>query len=339
MHVQDLPVPIPDPTDCLVRVGSVGLCGSDAHIVSGHTETGHLPITIGHEIAGTVLTAPGGSELQPGDAVFVNPILGCEQCRACARGETNLCPRRRMMGIQVDGGLTQVLTAPARNLTRLPEGADLLAAPLIESAGTAHHALRVAAVSPADVVVVIGLGGLGMQVLRLALGRGARVVGLDLDPVSRQRALEAGATAAVDPTDPETRDALDSLDAGDGCDAVVDCVGFPSTTEAALDLLRPGGRCVVVGIGATAPRLPPPGVFVRRSLTLSAVYAYSAADIAAVVDAVADGTLELGPSVTRVVDLDSVNEAIADIEQRRGSPLRIMVDPWAGTPHSWSCSS
>ncbi|GAA4821163.1 zinc-binding dehydrogenase [Nocardioides caeni] len=336
LTLEELAAPTRGSGECLVRVGSVGLCGSDAHIVSGHTPTGHLPITLGHEIAGTVVESSAGAHVAVGDRVFVNPILGCGTCRACADQETNLCPRRRMLGIQVDGGLTQLLAVPVGNVVPLPPGTDLLSAALIESAGTAHHALRVAAVRADDLVVVVGVGGLGMQVLRLARSRGARVLALDLDPASRERAQEAGAAAALDPSTEDVAAQLAALGAGDGCDVVIDCVGAAATTEGALDLLRPGGRCVVIGIGVDAPRLPPPGVFVRRSLTLSAVYAYSAADIAAVVRATGDGTLPLRPSVSRVVGLDEVEDALADLEARRGSPVRIVVDPWLGTSHSWS---
>ncbi len=335
-RIEERDAPVPGAAECLVRVGAVGLCGSDAHIVSGHTPTGHVPMTLGHEIAGTVLAAPVGAPVGPGDAVFVNPILGCGRCRACADQETNLCPRRRMLGIQVDGGLTQLLAVPAENLVALPPGADLLSAPLIESAGTAHHALRAGRAGPSDTVVVFGAGGLGMQVLRLARARGARVVALDLDPLARERAVAAGAVAGLDPTAQDVAALLADLDAPDGCDVVVDCVGAPSTVESGLALLRPGGRCVVVGIGVDPPALPPPGQFVRRSLTLSAVYAYSGADIAAVVAAVGDGTLPLRPSVSRVVGLDDVEAALADLKTRQGSPVRIVVDPWLGTPHSWS---
>lgn len=319
-------------------VRSVGLCGSDTHIVSGHTPTGHLPITLGHEIAGTVVETFDDAGASVGDHVFVNPILGCGTCRACADEETNLCPRRRMLGIQVDGGLTQLLTVPVGNVVPLPPTTDLLSAALIESAGTAHHALRVANVRAGDLVVVVGVGGLGMQVLRLARALDARVVALDLDPTSRDRALEAGAAAALDPSRHDVPAALVAAGAADGCDVVVDCVGAPRTIEAGLDLLRPGGRCVVIGIGVDAPQLPPPGAFVRRSLTLSAVYAYSTADIAAVVRATGDGTLALRPSVSRVVGLDDVESALSDLEARRGSPVRIVVDPWLGTSHSWSAT-
>lgn len=336
LEVATMPVPEPSAGSCLVRVGAVGLCGSDAHILSGHTATGRQPITLGHELAGTVAEGHGDDTHAAGSRVFVNPIIGCGSCAACERRESNLCPRRAMLGIHLDGGLAQYVSVPRANLLSLPAGLDPLSAPLIESAGTAHHALRAGRVSTQDVVVVVGVGGLGMQVLRMAQARGAIVVAIDLDPVSRNRAVAAGAACALDPTTDDLSAALTDLGRPDGADVAVDCVGSTRTVLGAVEQLRHGGRCVLIGIGDQALALPPPGVFVRRSWSLSAVYAYSQADLLAVVDHVARGELDLRASVSRVVDLSGTEGALRDLQTRTASPLRVIVDPWFGTEYAWS---
>ncbi|HEX3955636.1 MAG TPA: alcohol dehydrogenase catalytic domain-containing protein [Trebonia sp.] len=219
LEITSLARPRPGPGEALVRVRAVGLCGSDVHITEGHTPTAFTPITLGHEIAGVVEAVGDGAAQQvaAGDHVFVNPMVGCLACRFCRAGEVNFCSRRKILGIQLDGALAEYVVAPVVNLTVMPEHVGFPETALIESAGTANHAVRALQAAPGDVVAVIGAGGLGMQAVRLAAARGAQVVSVDTDPVARQRCLDAGALAALDPASPGAVDqVLDAAQRPDG---------------------------------------------------------------------------------------------------------------------------
>jgi D-arabinose 1-dehydrogenase-like Zn-dependent alcohol dehydrogenase len=330
LEITSLARPRPGPGEALVRVRAVGLCGSDVHITEGHTPTAFTPITLGHEIAGVVEAVGDGAAQQvaAGDHVFVNPMVGCLACRFCRAGEVNFCSRRKILGIQLDGALAEYVVAPVVNLTVMPEHVGFPETALIESAGTANHAVRALQAAPGDVVAVIGAGGLGMQAVRLAAARGAQVVSVDTDPVARQRCLDAGALAALDPASPGAVDqVLDAAQRPDGLDGVVDCVGIGTTFTMALRILRINGCCAVVGIGTDPLRLTAPAHYVRRALRVSGIYGYTAADVSEVAARLVDGSLDLSASISAVVPLDEVNAGIRMFADRQNSPVRVVVEP------------
>lgn len=147
-----------------------------------------------------------------------------------------------------------------------------------------------------------------MQAVRLAVARGAQVVAVNTDPVARQRCLDAGALAALDPASPGTvEQVLDAAQRPDGLDGVVDCVGIGKTFTTALRMLRVNGHCAVVGIEPLM--LTTPAHFMRRALRVSGIYGYTAADIAEVAAKVADGSLDLRASISAVMPLDEVTKA------------------------------
>jgi threonine dehydrogenase-like Zn-dependent dehydrogenase len=218
--------------------------------------------------------------------------------------------------------------APAENLTVMPGTLGFPEIALIESAGTSNHAVRALGVAAGDVVCVIGTGGLGMQALRIAIARGATVYAIDADPAARQRSLDAGAAAVFDPaTDGLVAAVLAAAGAPDGIDGVIDCVGIQPTFTTALELLHLNGHVAVVGIGAKPLELTPPAHFMRRALRVSGIYGYTNADIAEVAARLVDGSLDLRASVSAILPLDEVNEAIRLFADRTNSPVRVVVEP------------
>jgi threonine dehydrogenase-like Zn-dependent dehydrogenase len=217
------------------------------------------------------------------------------------------------------------MVAPTRNLTVVPKSIPFAEVALVESAGTANRAIRLLDVGPGTYVLVIGVGGLGMQAVRLALAKGAKVVTVDKDPLARDRSLEAGAVASFAPGG-DLGAKLDGATNGAGFYGAVDCVGAPTTISVALETLKQGGGCAIVGIGSVAAILTPPAHFVRRGLRIFGVYGYSDFDIAQVIERVGDGSLDLAPSVSHLVGLADVNEGIRRFASRENSPTRVVVE-------------
>lgn len=324
----EVDAPVPGPGEALVRVRAVGLCGSDLHILEGHTPTASTPLTLGHEIAGSLErltgTAPRASE---GDRVFVNPMVGCGACRLCGVGDRALCPRKRILGIHLDGGLAEYVVAPLGNVWALPASMDFAAIAMIESASTAHRALRIAGVSAGQAVMVIGAGGLGIQAVRMAKAAGAHVVAVDTDESKRALSMSAGADAAMAPADGDIRERARAAGMeGDGMDAVIDCVGIPQTFALALEVLAPGGRAAVVGIGEQPLTLTRPAHFVRRGLQVGAVYGYTDEDIAGVIALAVSGRLDLAASVSATVSLGDVNRGLEMFASRTSPLTRVVVE-------------
>ncbi|MGU3646545.1 zinc-dependent alcohol dehydrogenase [Microbacterium sp. C23T] len=320
--------PIPGPGDALVKVCATGICRSDLHILEGHTPTAPPPLILGHEVSGMIAELPGGHPtLTVGQRVYIDPSIGCGDCRHCRAASANYCANRRTIGIHRDGGLAEYIVVPAGNLIPLPNHITHAEAAIIDSASVVEHALRLLDAAAGDTAVVIGAGGLGTQALRLALLRGVRVAVLDTDEVARQRCIDIGASAAVDPRDTKGIEGLIAANGVGGFDHAIDCVGSASTVRAALEMLGMHGQCAIVGIGDGALELTSPAHFVRRSLRVYGIYGSARCDIDRIVELMRKGLFSLEPSISARVSLTDVNRAIQVFEERIGSPVRVVVEP------------
>ncbi|HEX9168513.1 MAG TPA: alcohol dehydrogenase [Roseiarcus sp.] len=253
--------PAPQGTQVLLRVNACGVCHSDLHIADGYFDLGHgqkldlapavkLPRILGHEIAGVVEDfGPESTGVKVGDRRAVYAWGGCGQCAHCRAGQENLCAKPRNLSVHRDGGFSNyVLVEHPRYLVEYEPLAAPFAATLGCSGLTAFSALKKA--TPVDAehpLLIIGAGGLGLAGVGLAralYGMGPIVA--DVDAAKRQAALDAGASAVVDPVDPDVRKKI--LAETGGVVSAIDFVGAESSAAFGLSLLRKGGRLMVVGL-------------------------------------------------------------------------------------------
>ena len=301
MELQDIPIPDAAPGWVVLRVKAAGLCHSDLHILDGSmthtmsTDEGELlsttaPITLGHEIAGTVFELGDGvpNHFAIGDRVISGgPIIP-----------------RATPGLTIDGGFAEYVTVPHEKLQPIPEGVGFdEAAVSTDSIATAYSAVRTTAeVRTGETVAIVGLGGLGLNGVRTAALLGGTVYGVDVNPLTFDAARDAGAVECF-----AKLESLRDLQP----DVIVDFAGTGSTTEQALDVVRSGGRVVVVGMAATATTIDMHRLILRRQ-TLRGSFGRTATDMAEVLDLLAQGQLQ--PETT-VVDLADLNEAYARLER------------------------
>jgi propanol-preferring alcohol dehydrogenase len=268
----ECPTPEPRGAEVLIRMTAAGVCHSDIHIWEGVYDLGSgnrmtlkdrgvsLPLTMGHEISGTVVkVGPDARTVAPGQACVVYPWLGCGACATCRRGEENLCAvKTRSMGVFTPGGYAEYVLVPdARYCVDLGQLDPAETAPLACSGVTTYSALKKFGAKIADEpVVIMGAGGLGhmaLAVLRAIKGKGAVVI--DIDPAKRQAALEAGALAAIDANAPDAAQQIIKATGG-GASSVLDLVGSTATLTLGLASLKKGGEIVVVGLYGGDLKLP-----------------------------------------------------------------------------------
>jgi D-arabinose 1-dehydrogenase-like Zn-dependent alcohol dehydrogenase len=187
---------------------------------------------------------------------LVYPWIGCGNCAVCAGGDENLCVKPRFLGVYCDGGYSDHIVVPHPKYLIELDGLDpVSAAPYACSGVTTYGALRkLADVYPAEPIVVIGAGGLGLMCLSIlkALGGNGAVV-VDIDERKRRAALECGALAAVDGRNPEAISEITRTAQGP-VRGVIDLVGSPQSTALGFDVLPKGGKLVIVGLfGGGAP--------------------------------------------------------------------------------------
>jgi propanol-preferring alcohol dehydrogenase len=260
----EVPTPAAGPGEVLLRVGAVGACHSDLHLLDAPAGLFPTPMTLGHEIAGTVdQIGPGVTGWSAGDRAAVYGIIGCGRCRACLRGTENQCRVVPVggVGLSRDGGLADHVVVPASRL--LPVGdLDLTqAAPLTDAGLTPYHAIELARdrLRPGTACVVIGVGGLGhMAVQILAATTAVRIIAVDTSVAALDLAGRVGAHDVVQ-AGPDSVDRIRALvgPPPDGADVVLDFVGADPTVTTARQVVATGGHLLLVGLaGGTLPVRP-----------------------------------------------------------------------------------
>jgi acryloyl-coenzyme A reductase len=268
LELREVPIPEPGPGEVLVRVGACGVCGRDRVDRRGRYPGMRLPVTLGHEIAGTVIAAgPGVDDLRRGERVASLQSAPCGRCADCRAGRTNRCREPLTFGHRLDGGYAEYVAAPAPAFVRLPdEVADEVGAVLACAVGTCLRALRERArVGPGETVAVTGAGGgLGLQAIQVARLLGARVIAVTTSADKEPAIREAGAGEVVVDEAGRFDRRVRELTEGLGPDVVLELVGAP-TLETSLRCLRAGGRLALVGnILAERVELNPGLIIVRE---------------------------------------------------------------------------
>ena len=276
----DVPMPEPPEDHHLVRIDSVGICGSDMHAFLGHDERRPAPLILGHEAAGVVSGGP-----MDGARVAINPLVWDPATPESRAGRENICPNRQILSLPPrEGAFAEYVAVPGRNLVTVPDHVPLSQAALAEPIAVSWHAVR-----------------LGLEALHPSMDRRAIVIGAGAIGVAAYRALEAMGAVDVTLVEPiaarrdylATRHGMRAIGAAEGpAPLVIDAVGLAATRASASALAAPGGVIVHIGLGEDRG-----GLDIRR-MTLQEIafigtYTYTARDFRDCAEAMWDG--RLGP--------------------------------------------
>ncbi len=327
LRIDEVDRPTPAPMEVLVDVAACGVCASDLHVVQGVTPARTLPLTLGHEAAGTIAAVGGDvTQWQVGDRVLVPAGRICGTCVMCRTGRDNLCERIEVLGVDVDGAQAGAVVVPASLPLPIPGHVPFSqAAILADAVATPYHALKRGGVGEDSTVAVVGLGGLGYHAVQLSVLAGAKVVGIDVDEVALERAQQAGASVVVNANDDDAAARVRAATDG-GADVALEFVGTAATVAMASRVLRPGGRAALVGIGRDRLTGPPLGLFVSREQEVVGSFGATIADVNELIDLVDAGRLDLTSSVSHTISLDDFPAALEMLHTRRDHPLRIVVE-------------
>ncbi|WP_313824771.1 zinc-binding alcohol dehydrogenase family protein [Leclercia sp.] len=234
-------VPAPRDNEALIKIKTVGICGTDIHAWGGNQPFFNYPRVLGHEICGDVVAL--GKNIQTlniGQQVAVIPYVACQQCPACQSGKTNCCEAISVIGVHQDGGFSEYLSVPVSNL--LPaDGINPEAAALIEPFAISAHAVRRAAIQPGDCLLVVGAAA-------IAHAEGANVIVADTSPARREHVQACLGVPTLDPSAADFTDQLRAQCGGPLAQKVIDATGNPQAMNNAVNLIRHGGSIVFVGL-------------------------------------------------------------------------------------------
>ena len=297
--------------EALVRINTVGICGTDIKIFSGGVPVDY-PRIMGHEMVGEVVDA-GESGLAAGQRVLIDPAISCGSCALCRQGRSNLCLRGGLLGRDADGTFAEYAVAPADRILSIPGNVREPAAGLLQVAGTCVHAQRAAPVCVGDVAVVIGLGVSGLIFTQLLRAAGATVIGITRSASKRELARGLGATAAAAP---ENASALIAeFTDGLGADLAVEAVGTEATIGLAIESARIGGEVLVFGTVTGGGTGLPYYQMYFKELTVRNPRAAIADDYARAIELAAAGVLDLEPIVTDQLHLSEAARAFDRVQE------------------------
>ena len=343
IRLEEVPPPVPGTGELLVRVTGVGVCGTDAaeyaagpQIFPIHRSdpvTGHRgPMVPGHEFAGVVAGAGRGvAGFGEGDPIACGAGISCGACGACAAGRSNLCERYWTVGLQRNGALAEFTAVPAAACVNLAERAlasDVAA--MAQPMAIAVHAVGRGRLGAGEHAVVVGTGGIGAFVVYAAARCGAAVTGVDLDPERLRvaRTLGAEATLAAQPGTP-----LEDLLAGASPAVVFECTGVAAMVQEAADLVRPGGRVVIVGLQEAPVAVDLRSLALREKELIGTLAHAFGADFGRAVELLESGGdvwRLLAPSVLPLEDL--VDGGLEPMVAGGPTPIKTLFDPWIHSP-------
>lgn len=331
LRLDDIPAPVADRDEALVRVIYGGICGSDLHYWRDGTSGPFVvrqPMVLGHEVIGVVEeAAESGAGPAVGVIVAVQPAESCGRCEWCLRGDANLCAEGRYLGSAArwphrDGGFADRVVVNSRRLVEIPAGVDLRCAALAEPAAIASHAVRrseeVGGVVRDNSVVVVGAGPVGLLTMAVARHAGAgTVTAVDVVGERLDIALSVGADAAMRPPEPHSRQ--------EGrADVAFDCSGTAQGASTALRAVKRGGAVVMVGNLPDGLVGLPAGLVVSRELSIAGSLRQDM-ELADAVDFLHDAGSRLLPIVSHVVGVGEYANAFAIAADRTRSS-KVLLD-------------
>jgi threonine dehydrogenase-like Zn-dependent dehydrogenase len=333
LRVEDVPVPVPGPREVLVRVMACGICLSDVHLMDGSLRTPLEVLTPGHEASGVI--ARVGAQVpefwQPGRRVVMSGGRACGTCASCARGhEQGACLNFQVMGFQYDGAWAEYVVVPCVCLTPIPDTLPFEQAAILADAVSTPYAGLVdrGALRAGESVALWGIGGLGVHAVQVARMVGAApIVAVDPLPAARERALAAGADAALDPAACDVPAKIRELTGGLGVDLAVDLVGANAVLAQAAASIGRNGRVVMIGLSPEPVQLGPGVVFGVRSQSLLGHLGYRKEHLDQLVTLVAHGRLDVSGSISDVMPLEEVARGVERLAKKEGNPIRLVVRP------------
>ncbi|ULH14266.1 alcohol dehydrogenase catalytic domain-containing protein (plasmid) [Deinococcus sp. KNUC1210] len=318
------------PGHVLIRVQANSVCGSDLHywhegrIGSAVVATAFTP---GHEFAGVI--AEGSGEpfgLPDGTLVAVDPAQPCGHCYWCHQGKHHLCPNMTFVGAPpVPGAMAEFIAVPFSSIHQVPAGFTATQAALLEPLGVAMHALDLAKMRPGTHLAILGAGTIGLYVLMLAQISGALSTAV-IEPLAyrRQKALDLGATQVFEDVASYQASVRDTPERG--ADVVIEATTSPLGPRHATEVVRIGGKVVLVGIpdgdefSLTGSLVRRKGLTIKLSRRMGNIYPRAT-------EFVRSGRIDVNAIVTHTLPLSQVRQAFEMLADYQDNAIKVVLEP------------
>lgn len=333
--IEKRPLPKPGPGEGIVKVELCGICGSDLHGWEAGGSVYPLGTLMGHEAVGTVVeVGEGVNLLKAGDKVAINGFSPCGYCVACRRGLDNACVNNldRTIGNsdKLDGAFADYIWLPELEImtATMPENLSFEEGALAEPLATSVHAVRISQFQVGDTVAVAGAGPIGLLAIQaLKVGGAGRIIVSQSPGPRRELALEFGADEAVNPRDPDNPvgDQIQKITDG-GVDVVIECAGVPASFQQCIDMARPGGQVILVGVNEKETPVLPMKLMLGE-IQLKGSLAWTHHDFNIAVDMLASGKIQTQPLLSDTIPLADIEEQGFKRLKTDKSLIKLLVKP------------
>lgn len=322
--LETVPDPIPAYGEVVIKIARSGICGTDIHIYQNEYMS-DFPLIPGHEFNGEVVAIGDGVEMdiKVGQRVAVDPNLYCMHCDFCRNERANHCLNWQGIGVTRSGGFAEYINVPARACYHLPENMTDQQAAFIEPLSCVVYALKRFPVSPADNVLIIGAGPMGLLLVQALRHSGAaNITVTEKQPARLNKAQSMGASNVVIANDKQT-ETLKRIQEY-GYDVVIDATGVPAVIERAFQYLKPGGRYLQFGVTPidSKVQISPYDIF-KNDWTIVGSFALNYTFLPAI-DWLANGVIDVAPLVSHTVPLSKFSDAFDAF--RAGETLKVHID-------------
>ena len=331
--LERIPIPEPAPSQVLVRMRASALCTWEQRTFAG-IETWSYPLAGGHEYSGTVEVIGSAVQvtgLEVGDQVSVSGSKRCGQCYSCRHGMDHLCDNARSHRVPDKpwgpGGFGEYVLAEGHMVFKVGPVATHVEAALTEPLSCVIHDMKRHPVRANDVVVIAGAGIMGLIHLVMARRTPSFVIVSEPEPLRREKALELGANAVIDPANEDYAARVNELSEGRGANVTYVAIGAPAAIEAAVAGAAKGG--VVSVYASVHPRTAtitlPPNTFHHREVTLSGSLAQERDDFLAAAELIGRREIDVRPLISRTFPLSRLADAFEVALQK--DAYRVLVLP------------
>lgn len=328
IKLTDVPEPvITKGNEVKIKTVVTGICGSEVHAFHGTHPFRIPPVVSGHEVAGIIVEV--GSEVtkfKVGDRVTVEPHYGCGTCEMCEKGLYNICPEKLVLGSKGwIGSFGEYFVVPEQTVIKLPDNLSFEEGALIEPVAVGMHAVKLSSLGVGDTTAIIGTGPIGLGVMLSAKLAGAsKIIMTDALDYNLKIAQEMGCKDTINITKENARQKVSVLTGGKGVDVTFIAFGSESTFADALHITKRGGTIVEIAIMSAPVRITV-SILQLNEKKLIGSNMYTRRDFEIVIDAIANGKINVKPLISKVMPIEDVKKAMEIVDKKTENVIKVLL--------------
>lgn len=324
IKIKEVEMPIRKENEALIKVKSLGICGSDVGAYRGTNPLVSYPRIIGHEIAGEILEIGENSKgLKVGDKVIVDPYIYCKECYPCSIGRTNCCQDLKVLGVHIDGGMREQFTHTSELLVKVPNNIPWEEVPMAEPLTIALHAIHRTKVKAGEHVTINGAGTIGILMALSAIAYGAEPILLDIVQERLEFAKNLGVKHIINVSVEDAEEKIKEITNGRMSEVVIEASGANSAIRKSIDYVSNAGRIALTGWPKNETKLPT-NLITKKEIDIVGART-SAGEFEEALKLISVGSVKVKPIISKVVNLEEVPQAVRDLSEHPEKYLKINV--------------